>query len=87
MQELQRNFLDVGGREGTEQNYPATSSRGCRCYSERSAGWLQEGLLLSIDHIATLRIIIEQSIEWNTSLYINFVYFEKTFNSLDRSVL
>ncbi len=31
------------------------------------------------DHIATLRIIIEQSIELNTSLYIKFIDFEKAF--------
>ena len=40
-----------------------------------------------IDNIATLRIIIEQSIEWNTSLNINFVYFQKAFDNLDRRVL
>ena len=40
-----------------------------------------------IDQIATIRIIIEQSIEWNTSLFFNFVEFEKAFDSLDRSVL
>ena len=40
-----------------------------------------------IDQIAILRIIIEQSIEWNTSLCVNFVDFEKAFDSLDRSVL
>src|SRR4029434_11093095 len=39
------------------------------------------------DHIATLRIIIEQSIEWNTSLYINFIDFEQAFDSLDRTGL
>ena len=46
VQELQRNILDIGGRQGTEQNYPSSSSGGCRCYSETSAGWLQEGPLL-----------------------------------------
>ena len=39
------------------------------------------------DHIATLRIIIEQSIEWQSSLYITFVDFEKAFDSLDREVM
>ena len=29
--------------------------------------------------IATLRIIVEQSIEWNASLYVNFVDYEKVF--------
>ena len=39
------------------------------------------------DQIATLRIIIEQSLEWNSSLYINFIDFEKAFDSLDRESL
>ena len=39
------------------------------------------------DHIATLCIIIEQSIEWNTSLHINFIDFEKAFDSLGRTAL
>lgn len=37
-----------------------------------------------VDQIATLRIIIEQSSEWNSSLYNNFVDFEKAFDSVDR---
>lgn len=32
-------------------------------------------------------MIIEQSIEWNNSLYINFIDFEKAFDSLDREIL
>jgi hypothetical protein len=39
------------------------------------------------DQIAALRIIIEQSLECNTSLFLNFVDFEKAFNNLDREVL
>ena len=39
------------------------------------------------DHIATLRIIIEQSIEWQSPLYINFTDFEKAFDSVDRDVI
>jgi hypothetical protein len=38
------------------------------------------------DQIAALRIIIEQSLDWNTSLFLNFVDFE-TFDSLDIVVL
>ena len=34
-----------------------------------------------------LRNIIEQSIEWQAPLYINFVDFAKAFDSLDRSRL
>ncbi|VDP22530.1 unnamed protein product [Schistosoma margrebowiei] len=40
-----------------------------------------------IDQIATLRIIMEQSIEWNSSLYINFIEYEKAFDSVDRKTL
>ena len=41
----------------------------------------------STNHIATLRIIIEQSTEWQSPLYINFIDFEKVFDSIDRRYL
>ena len=40
-----------------------------------------------IDHIATLRIIIEQSLEWQSPLYMTFVDFEKAFDSVDRDTI
>ena len=40
-----------------------------------------------MDHIATLRIIIEQSCEWNSPLFINFIDFEKAFDSVDIDTL
>jgi hypothetical protein len=39
------------------------------------------------DQIGTLRIIVEQSLEWNSPLYINFVDYEKAFDSVDRETL
>ena len=39
------------------------------------------------DQVATLRIILEQSLEWKSSLYINFIDFEKAFDSIDRDSL
>ena len=39
------------------------------------------------DHIAILRIIVEQSLEWNSSLYVNFIDYEKAFDSVDRETL
>ena len=39
------------------------------------------------DQTATLRIIVEQSIEWQSSLYIKFIDFEKAFDSISREVL
>ena len=39
------------------------------------------------DYIATLRIIVEQSLECNSPIYVAFVEREKTFDSVDRQVL
>lgn len=39
----------------------------------------------STDQIATLRIIAEQSVEWQSSLYINFIDFEKAFDSVNNN--
>ena len=50
----------------------------------------QAGLRLDrscTDHIATMRIIIEQSLEWQSSLYTVFVDFQKAFDSVDRDVM
>ena len=40
-----------------------------------------------INQIATLRIIVEQSIKWSSPLYLLFVDFEKAFDSLDRKAM
>ncbi|VDO72722.1 unnamed protein product [Schistosoma margrebowiei] len=39
------------------------------------------------DQMATLRIIVKQSIEWNPTLYINLIDYEKAFDSVDRRTL
>ena len=39
------------------------------------------------DQIASLRIIVEQSLEWNSPLYINFIDYEKAFDSVDRETM
>ena len=39
------------------------------------------------EHIFTMRQILEQSHEWNTSLYINFLDFKKAFDSVHRDSL
>ena len=39
------------------------------------------------DHIAAMRIIIEQSLEWQTPLYTVFVDFQKAFDSVERDVI
>ena len=40
-----------------------------------------------IDHICTLQIILEQALEWNSSVYVNFIDYEKAFDSVDRETL
>jgi hypothetical protein len=52
---------------------------------DEQAGFRQERSC--VDQIATLRIIVEQTIEWQTSLCINFIDFEKAFDSIDNQVL
>ena len=39
------------------------------------------------EQIASLRIIIEQSLEWNSLLYINFIDYKRAFDSADRQTL
>ncbi|VDP71198.1 unnamed protein product, partial [Schistosoma mattheei] len=39
------------------------------------------------DQIAALRIHVEQSIEWNSPPSINFIDYEKSFDSVDRTTL
>ena len=39
------------------------------------------------DQIATLRIIKEQSLEWQSPLYVNFVDFRKAFDTVDRTTI
>lgn len=38
-----------------------------------------------VDQIETLCIIVEQPLEWNSPLYINFIHYEKVFDSIDRN--
>ena len=52
---------------------------------EEQAGFRRERSCC--DQISFLRIIIEQSLEWNTGLYMVFVDFEKAFDSVDRKML
>ncbi|VDP44113.1 unnamed protein product [Schistosoma curassoni] len=42
---------------------------------------------LCTDQIATLRIIVEQPVEWNSSLCINFIDCVKAFDCVDRRAL
>ena len=37
--------------------------------------------------MSTLQIILEQSAEWNSSIYISFIDCEKTFDRVDRETI
>ena len=39
------------------------------------------------DQIASLRIIVEQSLEWNSPLYFSFIDYWKAFDSVDRETM
>ena len=47
----------------------------------------QAGLRNGSDHIVTLMNIFEQAREWNSTVYANFIDFEKAFNSIHRETL
>ena len=39
------------------------------------------------DQFASLRIIVEQSLEWNSPLVINFIDYEKALDSVDKETM
>jgi len=49
--------------------------------AERSTSWTPP------KQIATLPIIVEQSLEWNSPFYINFVHYEKAFDGINKDTL
>nr|KAG5697691.1 hypothetical protein BaRGS_000576 [Batillaria attramentaria] len=62
----------------------AEDRAGTRTLREEQAGFRNDRSCT--DHIATMRIIIEQSLEWQTPLYSTFVDFQKAFDSVDREL-
>jgi hypothetical protein len=40
-----------------------------------------------VDLINTLRIILEQSVEWQAILFVTFIDFEKAFDSVERKII
>ena len=41
----------------------------------------------TIEQIFVLKNIVEQAVEWNSSLYVCFVHYEKAFDSVHRKTL
>ena len=56
-----------------------------RLLREEQAGFRKERSCT--DHIATLRVISKQSLEWISPLYISFVDFEKASDRVNRTAL
>ena len=54
-------------------------------FRDQQAGF--RGSRSCADQIASLHIIVEQSLEWNSPLYINFIDYEKAFESVDRETM
>jgi hypothetical protein len=40
-----------------------------------------------VNQIASVCIIVEQSPEWNSPIYVNFIHYEKAFDRVDRGAL
>ena len=86
MQELQRNYAAISAWKSPQQdNIGKTENEVDNILRDHQAGLRQDRGC--IDQIATLRLIVEQSLEFDSSLYINFVDYEKAFDSHDRDTL
>ena len=86
MQELQSNYAAISaGKSSQQNNIEKTENEVNNILRDHQAGFRQDRGC--IDQIATLRVIVEQSMEFDSSLCINFVDYEKAFDSLDRDTL
>ena len=56
-------------------------------YTEERTSWFQICRVGCIDHIFTLRNILEESIEWNRNIHLNFIDFEKAFDTIHKNTL
>lgn len=58
---------------------------GSKKLKEEHAEFRKEGSC--IDQIYVLRTVVEQSLEWNSPLYVSFIDFKKVFDSVHRPTL
>ena len=78
MSHLQRDKAPISTRKGPRQNH--LGQTGDRGWAQRPSRWLAQRQAMH----RTLRIIVEQSREWDSSLIRNFVDCERAFDSLDK---
>ena len=95
------SWLSCPRKETSGTATTAEGSCSCQCQTKCSTefywrGWKRQSTPSSetsrlasaeTDHIGSIRIIVEQSLEWNSPLYINFIDYEKAFDSVDRETL
>ena len=85
-QQLPRDHAPVNTRQGSQKSSTGEDEGNCQPQAPRPAGRLPPNKACA-DQIASLRIIMEQSLEWNSPLYISFIDYEKAFNSVDRKTM
>jgi hypothetical protein len=84
--ELERNPTTLSAKQGVYKNHLGED----KTCSGRSLRDEQAGFRCGSSctyQIATLWIIVEQSLEWRSSFYINFVDFGKAFDMVDPNTL
>ncbi|CAH1266800.1 Hypp3579 [Branchiostoma lanceolatum] len=84
LRQLRGNYTSLSTKQGLQQSAPERDAVDPHL-RDQLAGFRKNRSCT--DQITTLRIILEQSIEWNSPLYINFIDYEKVFDSLDRPAL
>ena len=88
IQPLQQDLGEGGGTRSVERrnHHQAAKTGGCwPKLQEQQAGFRRNKSCA--DQITSLHIIVEQSLEWNSPLYINFIAYEKAFDSVDRETM
>jgi hypothetical protein len=84
--ELERNLTALSAKHGVYKNHLGEDKACSGRMSKKQASRIQMRASCT-DQIATLRIILEQSLEWRSLLYINFVDFRKAFDMVDHNTL
>ena len=86
MQQLERNHTFFYNKQSIQQDYSKQIRRRHNPQLRNEQAGFRKGKSCS-DHIFTLRQILEQSKEWNTSMYATFIDLEKAFDSVHRESL
>ena len=86
LQKLAGDNIAASHKQSLQQDHPQTNFSCNREHCPPGTSWFQKREKC-VDHIFTLRQIFEQSAEWNSTIYANFIDFEKAFDSFHRESL